>query len=114
MFTCSVLFVMMAAPQEEDEWDDFTLFEFKAGLMKKTGTQLAADPRRGLVRLLRVREDEIALIGSGSRGPSPPEGDAEKHRKNNRCSPLDLLFLFFLDPHLSTGRRRQPHPLPMV
>ena len=40
---------------QEQDWEDFTLFEFKAGLMKKTGTQLAADPRRGTVRLLRVR-----------------------------------------------------------
>lgn len=46
---------MMAAAEQEQEWEDFTLFEFKAGLMKKTGTQLAADPRRGTVRLLRVR-----------------------------------------------------------
>ena len=47
---------MDAAHQEENEqdWEDFTLFEFRAGLMKKTGTQLAADPRRGTVRLLRV------------------------------------------------------------
>lgn len=49
----------MDAHQEENEqdWEDFTLFEFKAGLMKKTGTQLSADPRRGTVRMLRVSFD---------------------------------------------------------
>ena len=31
------------------------LTEFRAGLMRKDGTKLAADPRRGLVRVVRVR-----------------------------------------------------------
>ena len=30
------------------------LTEFRAGVMRKDGTKLAADPRRGLVRVVRV------------------------------------------------------------
>jgi hypothetical protein len=37
------------------------LFEFRAGKMTKTGTRVTPDPRKGLVRLLKV-------------GPSPQHG----------------------------------------
>lgn len=37
---------------EEEE----TLVEFRAGLMRVVGAQLESDPRRGLVRLQRVRD----------------------------------------------------------
>ena len=53
---------MAAPPPHQQDWEDFTLFEFRAGLMKKTGTQLAADPRRGTVKLLRVREFSLLLF----------------------------------------------------
>ena len=38
--------------------EEETLVEFRAGLMRVAGAQLESDPRRGLVRLQRVREKD--------------------------------------------------------
>ena len=57
---------------EEEPLAEETLTEFRAGLMHQRSNQLQADPRRGLVRLRRVR----AYIGRG-RGDAggPRAGD---------------------------------------
>lgn len=77
----------------EHEWEDFTLFEFRAGMMKKTGTQLAADPRRGTIRLLRVR-----LFASRAFWRGGERGSA--------CWSLALSLAFGVERRLSFRRER--------
>ena len=44
-----------ASMDGSQEGPEETLVEFRAGLMRVQGSQLEADPRRGLVRLQQVR-----------------------------------------------------------
>lgn len=46
----------MLSDGEDGGLPEQTLVEFRAGLMRVAGAQLEPDPRRGLVRLHRVRE----------------------------------------------------------